>query len=298
MTIRYRSTRSLPGALAASALAASALAASVLAPVAAAGAARAAAHPRPGYITGTARTRCGRPLRSFAVNAYGFDGQPNVFPSGSPPLGSARGHNGTYALRTVDYRSHRPVNALVDSVEGTARLRYQGHTYSVPLAPTDGRANFAGHSGRGIVRNFVLATSGVRPGDGSYRNQQTVGVGSPAESAFYGASVLMFLSLGDVPGQTLTVAFTPLTRTLADGCRARAFTRSITLGPYQGNENFVFQDIPLGYYRLSAMLTGATPRTVMLQLDYNQQPSATVDFRPLPTSEFPDGSGSVNVYAS
>lgn len=250
----------------------------------------------PDSITGTARTQCGTAISSFVVNAYGYDGQLNDYPTGLPPLGKAKGRHGRYLLHTVDHVHHRPVNALVRSVEATATLHYQGHRYVLPLS--DGRSNDRGHSGRGLVRNLTLRTSGVRPGDRKYRNRETVGVGDPAQAAFYGASVLMFLALGDVPGQTLSVHFAPMTRRLADGCPARAFDRSITLGPYQGSENLVFQNIPLGFYRLTATLRGSTTQTVRLALDGQNTTTSSVPLRPLPTTEFEDGSGSVNVMAS
>jgi hypothetical protein len=232
------------------------------------------------------------------VNAYGFDGSPNVFPFGSPPLGRAHGHNGVYALRTRDNTTHKPVNALVDSIEGDALTKYQGHTYDLPLYPTDGRANFRGHSGPGIIRNFLLKLSGPKPGDTKYRHDLTVQVGDPAANSFYGTGVLMFLHLGTAPGQTLTVHFKPLTSRLADGCPARAFSRSLALGQFGGEENFIFQDIPLAFYRLTATLHGTTTQTVRLALDGQNVTTTSVPWRPVPTSLFQDGSSGPTVSAS
>jgi hypothetical protein len=253
---------------------------------------------RHGFITGTAKSECGKPLSTFKISAYGFDGQPNEFPYGSPPLGSAIGHHGVYALRTRDNTTHKPVNALVDSIEGSVNVKYEGHKYVLPLYPTDGKANFTGHSGKGIIRNFELKLSGTKPGDSQYSNQKIVGVGDPAANSFYGTSMLMFLHLGDVTGQTLTVNFKPTTARLADGCKARAFSRSLTLDQFGGESNFIFQDIPLAFYRLTATLHGSTTTTVRLALDGQNVTSTSVPFRPVPTSLFEDGSGGPNVYAS
>jgi hypothetical protein len=253
---------------------------------------------RPGYIVGTARNECGQPLSTFTVNAYGFDGQPNEFPFGSPPLGGVTGHNGRYALRTRDNTTHKPVNALVDSIEGSAPVTYQGHRYVLPLYPTDGRANFKGHSGPGIIRNFRLKLSGVKPGESQYSHDLVVGVGDPAANSFYGTSMLMFLHLGDVTGQTLTVNFRPLTPRLADGCSARKFSRSLVLPEFGGDSNYIFQDIPLAFYRLTATLRGTTTQTVRLALDGQNVTTPSVPFRPVPTSLFGDGSAGPNVSAS
>jgi hypothetical protein len=253
---------------------------------------------RPGYITGTAKSECGKPLSRFKVSAYGFDGQPNEFPYGSPPLGSAVGHNGVYALRTRDNTTHKPVNALVDSIEGSANVKYEGHTYVLPLYPTDGIANFKGHSGQGIIRNFLLKVSGTKVGESQNRNKKVVGVGDPAANSFYGTSMLVFLHLGNVPGQTLTVNFKPMTGKLADGCKARAFSRSLKLGQYDGDFNFIFQDIPMAYYRLTAQLHGTTTQTVRLALDGQTVTTTSVPFRPVPTSLFEDGSSGPSVSAS
>lgn len=253
---------------------------------------------RPGYIAGTARSECGQPLPTFKVSAYGFDGQPNEFPYGSPPLGSAIGHNGVYALQTRDNTSHQPVNALVDSIEASATVAYEGHEYVLPLYPTDGEARFEGHSGPGIVRNFVLKVSGTKPGRSQYSGQTVVGIGSPAAYSFYGTSMTMFLHLGAVAGQTLTVNFTPVTGTLANGCKASAFSRSITLGQYDGDSNFIFQDIPLAFYQLTATLHGSTTQTVRLALQGQDVTTPSVSFEPVPTSSSGDGSGGPNVSAS
>jgi hypothetical protein len=253
---------------------------------------------RPGYIVGTAKSECGKPLSTFTVNAYGFDGQPNEFPFGSPPLGRATGHNGKYALRTRDNTSHQPVNALVDSIEGSSTVHYEGHKYVLPLYPTDGIANFKGHSGKGIIRNFVLKVSGTKVGESKNRDRKVVEVGDPAANSFYGTSMTMFLALGDVTGQTLTVNFKPVTSQLADGCKARAFSRSITLPQFGGELNWIFQDIPLAFYTLTATLRGTTTQTVRLALSGQNTTRTSVPFDPVPTSLFADGSGGPNVFAS
>lgn len=285
--------------LAAGVVGATALGLTVAAQAATSAGGRTHARRRPGYITGTARNECGKPLSSFTVNAYGFDGQPNEFPYGSPPLGGTVGRHGVYALRTRDNTTHKPVNALVDSIEASTTLTYQGYKYVLRLYPTDGLANFKGHSGPGIIRNFVLKLSGVKPGDSQYRHDRTVELGNPAAFSFYGTTMLMFLHLGDVTGQTLTVNFQPLSSRLADGCPARAFSRSVVLPMYGGGASYIFQDIPLAFYRLTATLRGPTTQTVRLALDAGQNVTApSIAWRPVPTSMFGDGSQGPNVDAS
>ena len=270
------------------------LALSALTVAASAAAASAATPLRPGYVTGTAKTECGKPLSSFAVSAYGFDGQPNVYPTGLPPLGTTTGHAGRYALQTVDSIRHvKPVDALVRAVEAQTDLTYGGHHYVLGLYPTDGKpdgvgpSDFSGQSGKGIVRNFVLRTSGLKPG------------ASPENAVagtYYGGNITLVLSLGTAP-VSLTVTLVP-TAPLADGCPAKKVVRVVKLGANEGNNDYNLYNIPLGFYTMSARLDGAGSRALGLQVYGTSSTGTSVPMRFLPTSEFPDASSAVLVTVS
>lgn len=269
------------------------------------GASAALATPRakPGYVTGTAKSECGKPLASFVVSAYGFDGQPNVYPSGLPFLGSAKGSHGQYALRTVDSIRHvKPVNALVRGVEGYTTVTFHGHRYVLGLYPTDdkadgvGPADFSGHSGKGIVRNFLLRTTGLKPGFASDR-RDAIDPGEVAQGAFYGGNITLELTLPSSTGSTLTVTLKPA-GPLVDGCRAQTVTRSFKLGPYEGNGNVDLHNIPLDFYTMTATLRGSTSRALQLQVYPTNTVATSAPVHFLPTHDLPDGSSSVIVMVS
>ncbi len=270
-------------------------------------AALAAGGKRPGYITGTATTECGKPLASFEVGAYGFDGQPNVYVAGLPPVGQAVGHHGLYALRTVDSIHHtKPVDALVRGVEAQAPIHYQGHLYQISLYPTDGKPDgvgpqdFSGHSGKGIIRNFVLRTSGLKPGQGRLKNDKVELDGADnAAGAFYGGSISLSLSLGtmNTSGASLDVSLRP-TGTLVDGCPARPVTYPIKLGPNAGNSSIDVHDIPLAFYTLSVALIGTQSRPLTLQVYGRPANGTNIPLQFLPSHDFPGGDEPLVVMAS
>ena len=126
--------------------------------------------PRPGYVIGRAVFEDGRPIPNFTVTATGFDGEA-IVPAGAPSLGTVEGANGSYVLRTLDTVNHKtPVSATVTGVRALARIDYRGKPYVIEMHPLDGQVNgpgpgdFRGNSGKGVVRDFVLKMTGLRPG--------------------------------------------------------------------------------------------------------------------------------------
>jgi hypothetical protein len=212
-------------------------------------------------ITGTAKTECGKPVSSFKVGAYGFDGKVNVNPGGLPFLGSASGHSGRYSLQTKDSVHQRtPVNALVRSVVATAAVKAGGERYTLTLDPADHKPNgtakgdFSGRSGAGLKRNFVLRTSGLKPGFTAYRSLATEGDDSAA-GAFYGGNLTLALGFYPAAGQTVTATLTPTTK-LIDGCASHTVTR--TANPAALHSSYIYlHSIPLAGYILSVKLNGA-----------------------------------------
>jgi hypothetical protein len=237
-------------------------------------------------------------VSSFTVAAYGFDGKVNVNPDGLPFLGRTKGHGGRYALQTRDsIRQRTPVNALVRGVVATTTLAFGGQRYTLTLDPTDhkpngtGRGDFSGRSGRGIVRNFVLRTSGLKPGFGAYRNLSTEG-DDKAAGAFYGGNLILALGFYPAPGQTVSATLTPTSR-LIDGCASRALTR--TASPQALHSSFIYlHSIPLANYMLTVRLNGS-PLPLHRLGQSGGAASLALSFPPTP--ELPNGESSVTIDA-
>lgn len=222
--------------------------------------------PRRGYVIGRAIFSDGRPVPSFKVQALGFDGQVNLFPGSTPSLGSTVGKNGRYALRTLDtFRQKKPVSALVVSVQASTKIRYAGRDYTLYLKPLDGlrdgsgKGDFRGNSGPGVVRDFVVAISGVKPQFRLYNQDENEG---PNEgSTFYGAQLTLNLSFAEVNGRplsdiaprgsTLEVTLVP-EGALLDGSRGQTQVRRVRIGP--APYYFYLRNIPIGAYSVSAKL--------------------------------------------
>jgi len=264
-----------------------------------------------GFVIGRAIFADGRPMPHFTVAAFGYDGQVNPVAGTVPYLGGAVGSNGRYALRTLDtLRHHKPVNALVAGVTASATLSYHGVAYVVEMAPRDGRCDapdkksFRGDSGVGVVRDFVLRLSGVKPCWTLYRGQETT-FSDSVIGAFYGGSIHLDLSTSSGPsiygdivdvapkGSLITLTLVPR-GPLLDGSIGHTLIRRMRLDPQHLHYSFYLFSLPQGSYTATAQITepgtAARPLRLRVTLGAARTWEASMPVTFAPTKNFPDGS--------
>src|SRR5262249_37608622 len=133
--------------------------------------------PRPGYVVGRAVFADGRPIPDFEVRIVGVG-----------PAGVAKGVNGQYAA------AFPAPNILVSQFTATATVVYHNMRYVLPLHPIDNTPErptpngFTADVRKGVVRDYVLALSGVRP---RYQPAQPVSTSDDERTAgdFYGQRI-------------------------------------------------------------------------------------------------------------
>ena len=237
--------------------------------------------PRPHYIIGRVIFEDGRPVPNFVVKATGFNGKFDVLLNVSETatsFGEAKGSNGVYAMQVaarpmtsqgkLDYNE----DALICSVTARTTLHYNGTTYGIELHPLDGVQNgtgshdFRGQMRRGVVRDFVMKMTGIKPGFKAveYPDHGVDRAGSNSRGAYYGGGLSIDCSNGTTPndvvgrtsvlkafpkGSTITLTLNP-TQALLDGSPGRTITRSATVG-YETD----IYSIPYGVYTATAILT-------------------------------------------
>jgi hypothetical protein len=247
------------------------------------------------HVIGRAVFEDGRPIPEFKVQVVGFDGNINLF-AGLPSLGFENARNGRYAVLTKDtFKHEKPVKALVVGVTAEAKLKYKGHEYIYKLHPVDGKIDgsdskaFRGESGKGVVRDFVMKMTGVRPGWEENATGET-----NYKGAMYGGSLSIDCtqSTSQYPAvedaTSLTKLFPPEssielrlepTGPLLDGARGGTVIRKFPLGTTYGNwrEHFL-RSIPMGEYTATARLTapGGQAHALRLKLKTNDAPQAVV----------------------
>jgi len=240
---------------------------------------------RRGYVIGRAIFPDGRPIPEFDISVLGYDGQVNIFSSqgATPSLGWGKGKNGRYAIRTMDTFQHKkPVNGLVVSVQAYANLKYGGQIYKMPLYPIDGlrdgggKGEFKANSGPGIVRDFVLKVSGLKPQFKAFDKSE---IGNENGYVFYGGQLTISLSESDdkeyttlqrtaLPSSKFTFTFTPQ-GPLLDGSRPQPIHRVATV---KGANYYIYlSNIPLGIYSMTATLTNPDGTVVPLRLNTKRE---------------------------
>jgi len=271
--------------------------------------------PRPGFVIGRAVFQDGRLVAHFTVEALGFEGQLNVFPHSTPSLGAVDGANGRYALRTMDTLRHeKPVNATVVGVHTSTTLPYHGYSYVLDLSPLDGlcdttdKGGFRGYSGTGVVRDFVVKLSGLKPCFMAYAGLET-SEHDTANGAYYGGTIVIYLTAMNGTGYNSDIADSApkgsiITLTLApsgpllDGSTGHTITRQVRLAPGHLNYTFYLSSIPTGFYTAAAQLAepGGARRPLRLQPSLGGTWSPTMPIAFVPTATFPDGSSSRGIY--
>ncbi len=273
--------------------------------------------PRPGFVIGRAVFQDGRLVPHFTVVALGFDGQVNHFPDSTPSLGAVDGANGTYALRTMDtFRHAKPVNATVVGVQASTTIAYHGYTYVVDLFPLDGlcgttsKGGFRGNSGTGVVRDFVVKLSGLKPCFKADAGQETSDRDT-ASGSFYGGSIVVDLTerngtgyFSDIAdsapkGSIITLILTP-SGPLLDGSTGHTITRRMRIAPGRTTYTYKLLSIPTVFYTAAAKLTepGGTARPLRLRGSPGDTSPrfTTMPVAFVPTVTFPDGSSSRMIY--
>ena len=201
-----------------------------------------------GSIVGRAVFADGRPIPKFMVSAE----------SVASGAGKTEGSNGRYALKVTD-----PYIVVVKNIVARATLPYHGQNYILPLHPMDGLEdgnaanNFRGDVRKGVVRDFVLRLTGIKPG---YEKDNPVAISDTDRfsnsSAFEGYQIKVELDLGGIAadGSTLEITLAP-NGPLVDGSTGSVLKRTIpNLKPAS---YYYLNDNPLGVYTVSARLIGA-----------------------------------------
>jgi hypothetical protein len=240
---------------------------------------------RPGYVVGRAVFADGRPVPKFEVGVGGFDLSADASRGSMPSIGYGDGTNGHYAVQVRDSFSHtKPVDARVASVSATAHISYEGHEYKLEmrdLAGPTGMTTFLGQARNGVVRDFVLPMTGLRPGYTADEHSE-----SRFNNAYFGALLNLDGSTSNKDDSTqedetaLTRAFpmgiieltlTP-TGPLLDGSTGQpvhfsAPTKAFVLG---GDSSLrVLRGIPIGAYTATArlVLPGGDSRPLRIKDD-------------------------------
>lgn len=267
---------------------------------------------RPGYVVGRAIFPDGRPIPKFKVIVMGYDGQINIFPGATPQLGFGEGKNGRYAIRTMDtLNQKKPVAGLVVGLHLSTKIRYLGKDYTLYLHPMDGiqdggsKGQFKANSGPGIVRDYVLKISGVKPRYRIYNQDENNG---PNEATtFYGGQLTLDITNVEGTGEPLSstapagskivVTLVPQ-GPLLDGSRGQTVVRRATLKPGGANFYFYLRNIPIGAYSVSAQLVTPAGETWNLRGSTSREnyTSTTKVVFPPSFSDFIGGADTVNLY--
>jgi hypothetical protein len=209
--------------------------------------------------------------------------------------GATDGVNGQYAI-------HATEDATITGVYAVASFHFDGMNWQLPAWPTDNVADgssvatndlYRGHTGKGIVRDFVLKMSGIKPGcdhtrnpdhhrnsdpfcvNGYYGGTIFFDCGSDSTPAAYKGGVIgMMASRGGITkvypaGSVVTVTLTP-SGLRVDGLPAHTITRSCPM-----DVNFSLFGIPYALYTATATIT--EPGGVVHHLQLSANTPLTVD---------------------
>ena len=272
--------------------------------------------PVPGCVIGRAVFENGTPVPDFQVHVAGMSGKLDPYfnnhlsgpqlTEGATTFADCKGHNGSYSVHVGD-------DALIFCITAISTFHYHGKIFSLDMWPTDNLGNttspgdFRGQVSKGIVRDFVLKSTGLRP---DHTAIQFPDHGQAANStdafAYYGGTVDLSGDVGSTDadwfgfktslrtlypnGTKIIVTFTP-TAPLVDGMPARTLVRSTTFG----SGCFCFYGIPYGAYDLTGQVFGANGGARALKMAPQFILTAAGYHAPLHVewTPFPDGVGLV-----
>jgi len=268
----------------------------------------------PGYVTGRAVFENGTPVPDFQVHVAGMSGKLDPYfnnhlsgpqlTEGATTFGDAKGHNGSYSV-------HMTEDALVFCVTAISTFHFHGKIFSLDMWPTDNLGNttspgdFRGQVSKGIVRNFVLKSTGLRPDHAAAQfPDHSQAANSTDANAYYGGTVDLSGDVGSTDvdwfgfktsirtlypnGSKITMTFTP-TGPLVDGMPAHTLVRSTTLG----SGCFCYYGIPYGTYNLTGQISGANgaSRPLKMAPQFILNAAGYHSTLPVEWTPFPDGVG-------
>jgi hypothetical protein len=214
---------------------------------------------KPGHLTGKLSDAQGRPLSNVTVSIFGFSDK------GEPVRREAKvaGPAGEYDIPLPDGKYDTPT-ARID-------IDYNGRSYSLPLAATDGTREWAQQKEPkdGIVRDFIWKISGRAPG------------GADESPRSYWGGTILFDKAGDLgDGATIEIILTP-EGPLIDGSPGQTLTFTRKL-PWKRQDEHLLLDIPIGKYKATARkMFGSNPKPLRL-VAYTIDPAASDSPPPSP----------------
>ena len=258
---------------------------------------------RPGYAIGRAVFADGRPVPKFEVVVGGFDASGDVSHGFMPTVGYEKATNGRYAARIMDAFSHtKPVDARIASIRATADITYQGHDYKLALRDLGGETGmttFLGQGRNGVVRDFVLPITGLRPGYTAESSSETL-----YRNAYFGGTITVDAATSGKPDAnsedetaltnaspqgTVELTLTP-SAPLIDGSIGKPvrFLTPVAASKLGGNWRLCMRrGIPLGNYTATArlLLPDGESRALRIKDDIRTQipwqSSIAVTFAPI-----------------
>ena len=249
------------------------------------GAAVASTTPAAGRVRGTARFADSRGIPRFTVTISGATG-------GFDPFASSTGatRHLTYSEGAEGRYDARVPSAVVNQVTAVAHVDYNGKTYHMPLHPRDGKPTtgtgaFRGDTDRGVVRDFELKLTGVKP---DYADQNPAAItdndSDSATNAFYGGTVEL-QTWGEVTsdvytapvGSNFALTLTP-SGPLLDGSAGETIVRTATVRRENTHYHYL-RDIPIGRYTVTVSLDGQ-PLRISTGFGNPFERSAVVEFEP------------------
>lgn len=188
-----------------------------------------ALQPRPGWAIGRAVDANGGPLENFTVTIVRTYVDPGLATRGASSTGVLTGRNGYYET---------PLEGGVYRITAYAETNFEGRSFRTELQPLDGQdTRNVCPSRDGIVKDFVLRSTGVQAGRTQDRYGTTNIGGSLSIQDWYGR-----------PNMYAEVILTPL-GPLMDGSPGQVIRQA-------GQVVFYMADIPLGRYRVEVRVGG------------------------------------------
>jgi hypothetical protein len=233
---------------------------------------------RPGYVTGRVLTSAGQPLVGADISITGISGS-----GGNAKFATKSGAGGLFSL---------PVPNGIYRVVADWKTRYNDHNYKFDLHPVDGIDTVAHRSAPGIVKDFRLQISGLRPGQEAGK-PNTFG----ESTKYYGGhiSVSAHRQYGTPTGfvyfpqgSTLVMTLTPRTK-LIDGSTGSIRTYRHTLPSnvtYYEYLSWYIDDIPIGLYTVTVEMVGVDGKVQVVPVKLTKNvndtftPSVPLDFEP------------------
>lgn len=232
---------------------------------------------KPNSISGRVAFENGQPIPKFQVSYAGMSGKFDpLFENhlgGPQARETSTGHGGMAGVNG-QYTIHGTGDLLVTGVYALVQFRFDNMNWGLPAWPTDNISDgsgvatndlYRGHTGKGIVRDFVLRMSGIKNGYDLAKCPDHATHSKPTPSyAYYGGTIVLESGVDNTDGKAkfgvnlttiypagsiITVTLTP-TGSRVDGLPARTITRACPL-----DISLALYGIPFAIYTAKATLT-------------------------------------------